>query len=90
MAYIVANYYIGACMRYDGSGNTDKAEISLFMDKGNGIKYVIDTINNSYDEDEEELPTIEEITKIKKKLNKWGICNFRDTYMFTIEFAEIK
>ena len=91
MAYIVANYYIGPFQRYDGTGNTDEAQITLFAEREKAIKYIIDMIIELHsDGEDDEMITEEEIVKFKRKLDKWKYCNIRDTYMFTINFAEIK
>ena len=50
MVYIVAKYYIGFQSRYDGTGNTDKAEIHLFNEKPVAIQFIVDDIQKDIEE----------------------------------------
>lgn len=88
MAYIVAEYYIGPCNRYDGTGNTDKATLKLFLDKEIAILNILDEIER------EEIVDRTYIDKVKLEArltlsDKYGtMYNFEDTMMYTIEYSD--
>lgn len=96
MAFVVASYYIGPMNRYDGSGNTDLADIKLFADKGHAINYIINSIRKNIDDDnngrnveDQVILSEDDVTKVTKKLNKHRFYNEDDMYMYTLEFTEI-
>ena len=94
MAYILATYFIGPLSRYDGSRNSDYASITLFETNEKATQHVIDFIienvkESNADLDQNRVISDSDIIKIRKKLNKYGRYTFDDTYMFTIEYAEI-
>jgi len=94
MAYIVAQYYIGPWKRYDGTGNTDEATISLFKEKTTAFEFILKQIHddvNEYNEDNPDEPpqTFDDLKKLTKRLEQYGMYKYNDIYMFTLRHGEI-
>ena len=96
MAYIVAQYYIGPWNRYDGTGNTDKANMSLFKEKSKAIEFIIKQIQTDITEcyadvDDPTTPpqTFDDFDNLTSDLETYGYYNYNDSSMFVLEFHPI-
>jgi len=102
MIYVVSAYYIGWGARYDGTGNTDTATISLFKDKNKAKQFILSEINKIIEEDiynatEDGDTNAEETYKlsdedfsiINTRLDEYGMYNFRDHIMYCLNEAKL-
>jgi hypothetical protein len=101
MLFVVSEYYIGFSARYDGTGNTDSASISIFRERDRAITHIISQINdiirNDID-DAEDKDTAEEYLKMSNdemtemvvRLNEYRCYNFRNHMMYCLEEKEIQ
>ena len=95
MAYVVAEYYIGPWKRYDGTGNTDEATISLFKEKTTAFEFIVKKIqedidDNNLDNPDEPSQTFDDLAELKKRIEEYGMYNYNDLYMFTLRHEEIQ
>lgn len=97
VVYVVAKYYIGPMNRYDGSGNTDTASITLYRNRDDALNYIIDDINETIAEDNENYVDPKDMIKLTNidynnmidELNRHGIYNYEHQYMYTLEQTNI-
>lgn len=96
MAYVVANYFVGPLCSYDGTGNTDKATITLFKEKETAIQYIISEIQSEIDDQsdidddhKDTKPKFDDEENLRKDLKKYNFYTFQETYMFTLEYLPI-
>ena len=101
MLFVVSEYYIGWGARYDVTGNTDMATISIFREKDRAMAHIISQINDIIRDDidnAEDIDDAEEYFKMSNdemaemvvRLNEYCCYNFRDHMMYCLEEKEIQ
>lgn len=95
--YVVTKYYIGPMNRYDGTGNTDRAQVWVFSTQKRAIDHIIMCLEqyiqeyNDGTELDEQLPALDsqETDRLLQHLTTYGYCAFRETDMYAIDVCDV-